>query len=228
LKSRKESKRIVKEKRREERVKGNRMKNYPPGVKKRARDMEEESLGAGKIIVDIDNTLWPLAPELWEQLKRVNPEMPPPEQWGTRESLERFMSLKDFFQVLKVIHLQQEKYAPFPDSNLFLSGLKERGFYIVIASHRSRETYAPTVNWLKKNRLLFDEVHLSYDKSVLFAGSLALVDDSPMNLDKAIEAGILGTGLVFPWNEKSGHRLFKNLAEVLAYLDSKLPCPKKA
>ena len=31
-----------------------------------------------KIIVDIDNTLWHLAPELWEALKKVNPEMPPP------------------------------------------------------------------------------------------------------------------------------------------------------
>ena len=208
-------------------MRGDRMKNTQPGVKKQGRDLEKESLGAGKIIVDIDNTLWPLAPELWKQLKKVNPRMPPPEQWGTRESLEKFMSLKDFFLVLKIIHLQQEKYAPFPDSHFFLSALKERGFYLVIASHRSRETYGPTVNWLKKNRLCFDEVHLSYDKSVLFAGSLALVDDSPMNLDKAVEAGILGTGLVFPWNEKSGHRLFKSLAEVLAYLDSKLPGPRE-
>jgi hypothetical protein len=34
--------------------------------------------GGGKIIVDIDNALWQMAPELREAVKKVNPEMPPP------------------------------------------------------------------------------------------------------------------------------------------------------
>jgi len=175
-----------------------------------------------RIIVDIDNTLWYLAPELWEQLKKVNPRMPPPDQWATREALERYMPLPEFFRVLKSVHMRQETYPPFPESQDFLKGLKERGFYVVIASHRSPDTYGPTVNWLNKYRLVFDEVHLSYDKSVLFPGSLALVDDSPVNLDKAVRAGLLGTGLICSWNENSGHPLFKNLIEVLGYLDTKL------
>jgi FMN phosphatase YigB (HAD superfamily) len=190
--------------------------------------MKEKRKGQDRIIVDIDNTLWDLAPELWERLKKVNPLMPAPDQWGTRESLERYMPLKEFFQVLKIIHMHQETYPPFPESGYFLGGLKERGFYIVIASHRSKDSYGPTVNWLKKYHLSFDEVHLSYDKSVLFAESLALVDDSPINLDKAVEAGLLGTGLIYPWNERSGHPLFQNLIEVLEYLDSKLSFPKEA
>jgi hypothetical protein len=48
------------------------------------------------------------------------------------------------------------------------------------------------------------------------------VDDSPVNLGKAVEAGILGTGLLAPWNEDSGYPLFKTLIEVLGYLDSRL------
>lgn len=184
--------------------------------------MEEYKDKQRRIIVDIDNTLWHLAPELWEQLKKVNPEMPPPEEWNSRQSIERFMPIKEFFRVLKEIHMHQETYPPFPESQFFLRSLKERGFHIIIASHRHQETLGPTVNWLHKNQLRFDEVHLSYDKSVLFPESLALVDDSPINLDKAVQAGILGTGLLFPWNEKSGHPLFKSLAEVLGYLDSKL------
>ena len=184
--------------------------------------MNGKKNGQDRIIVDIDNTLWYLAPELWEQLKKVNPQMPPPDQWGNGISLERYMPLKEFFQVLKIIHMRQETYPPFPESKYFLSALKERGFYLVIASHRSQDAYGPTVNWLNKYHLSFDEVHLSYDKSVLFAGSLALVDDSPLNLDKAIKAGLLGAGLIYPWNENSGHPLFKNLIEVLEYLDSKL------
>jgi len=184
--------------------------------------MEEPGDRRRRIIVDIDNTLWHLAPELWEELKKVNPEMPPPAEWDSRRSIERFMPIKEFFRVLKVIHMRQEIYPPFPDAEYFLRTLKERGFYIVIASHRSPDTYEPTVNWMKKYRLAHDEIHLSYDKSVLFPESIALVDDSPINLNKALEAGILGTGLLFPWNEKSGFPLFKTLSEVLGYLDSKL------
>lgn len=40
--------------------------------------MKEKEIPEKKIIVDIDNTLWYLAPHLWEQLKKVNPKMPPP------------------------------------------------------------------------------------------------------------------------------------------------------
>ncbi len=175
-----------------------------------------------RIIVDIDNTLWNLAPELWEGLKKVNPEMPPPAEWDSRRSIERFMPIKEFFRVLKNIHMQQGIYPPFPDAEYFLRGLKERGFYIIIASHRAPDTYEPTVSWMIKNRLAHDEIHLSYDKSVLFPDSIALVDDSPINLSKAVEAGILGTGLLFPWNEDSGFPLFKTLSEILGYLELKL------
>jgi len=175
-----------------------------------------------RIIVDIDNTLWNLAPELWEAVKRVNPRMPSPAFWSGRKAIEQYLPLKEFFRVLKEIHMRQEIYAPFPESEFFLASLRERGFHIVIASHRHSDTCAPTVKWLEKNRLLFDEIHLSYDKSVLFGEAVALVDDSPVNLGKAVEAGILATGLLAPWNEDSGYPLFKTLAGVLAYLDSKL------
>ena len=184
--------------------------------------MEEAGDRRRRIIVDIDNILWHLAPELWEALKKVNPEMPPPAEWDSRRSIERFMPIKEFFRVLKDIHMRQESYPPFPDAESFLRTLKEKGFYLVIASHRSTDTYEPTVNWMKKNRLAHDEIHLSYDKSVLFPDSIALVDDSPLNLRKALEAGILGTGLLFPWNENSGYPLFKTLSQVLGFLESKL------
>jgi len=194
----------------------------PTGLAGRAVNMENLKGRQRKIIVDIDNTLWHLAPELWEALKKVNPQMPPPAEWDSRRSIERFMPIKEFFRVLKDIHLRQENSPPFPEAESFLSSLKKRGFHIVIASHRSPDTYEPTVNWMRKYRLAHDEIHLSYDKSVLFPDSIALVDDSPVNLSKALEAGILGTGLLFPWNENSGFPLFKTLTEVLGFLDLEL------
>jgi hypothetical protein len=69
--------------------------------------------------------------------------------------------------------------------------------------------------------LVFDEVHLSYDKSVLFDHSAGIVDDNPRVLEKAEQAGIVRAGLLNPWNEDTHHPLFKNLIEILEFLDSK-------
>lgn len=117
-----------------------------------------------KIIVDIDNTLWNLAPELWKHLKAHNPKMPPPSEWTEWDCWEGYVTIKDLYQVLKNIHMQQDKYPPYPESKQFLEALKEGGFYIIIASHREKETSAPTLKWLNQNGLLFDEIHLSRDK----------------------------------------------------------------
>ena len=173
-----------------------------------------------RIIVDIDNTLWNLSPVLWEHLKAVNPKMPGPSEWNDWDFWEKYVTMKDLYQVLKNIHMQQDEYRPYPESKHFLETLKKRGFYIVIASHREKKTYDATVKWLNQNGLLFDEVHLSHDKSVLFAESWGIIDDSPATLDKAASAGIVRVGLLNPWNADSPHPLFGNLLEILNYIDS--------
>jgi hypothetical protein len=70
--------------------------------------------------------------------------------------------------------------------------------------------------------LVHDEVHLSNDKSVLFDGSWAIVDDSPVTLGKAARAGIIRVGLRNPWNEWTDHPLFNNLFEILNFIDGRL------
>ncbi len=77
--------------------------------------MEEAEGRQRKIIVDIDNILWHLAPELWEALKKVNPEMPLAE-WEFRRVIGLFkkgiLVLKhltksswDRHSILRLIHL---------------------------------------------------------------------------------------------------------------------------
>jgi FMN phosphatase YigB (HAD superfamily) len=106
-----------------------------------------------KIIIDIDNTLWDLSPELWSHLRKINPNMPPPSQWNRWESWEGHIPLKNLMQALRTIHMNQERYPPYPESQFFLNALKERDFYIIIASHRHKETLDPTVRWLNKHGL---------------------------------------------------------------------------
>jgi len=173
------------------------------------------------VIVDIDNTLWDLAPELWKHLKEFNPEMPPPERWTEWDFWAEHVRAEDLYCVLREIHMRQDRYIPYPESRAFLAALKERGFYIIIASHREKRALDSTVRWLNKYGMAFDEVHLSYDKSVLFDRSWAIVDDSPVTLKKAATAGMIRAGLRNPWNEWTDHPLFNNLDEVLAYIDLK-------
>jgi hypothetical protein len=173
-----------------------------------------------KIIVDIDNTLWDLAPVLWENLRVLNPHMPPSSRWTYWDICEDYVSLKDLFRALRDIHSQQDRFRPYPEAKPFLLALKEKGFRITIASHRETGTLGPTERWLHKYDLVYDEIHLSRDKSVLFDHHFAIVDDSPVTLDKAARAGIVRAGLVEPWNEGTDHPLFNNLNEILMYIDS--------
>jgi hypothetical protein len=174
-------------------------------------------------IIDIDNTLWQFSDAFYLELKKINKDFPKPDQWSTYDFLEGYCSVEDFVAAINKIHHNQDsdQYLPYPESRDFLSSLKEHGFHIIIASHRTKETKQPTERWLARHGLPFDELHLSLDKTVLFPTADVVVDDSPLTLEKAIENGAMGAGLLFAWNSayaSNGFRLFQNLNEVLDYI----------
>lgn len=177
------------------------------------------------LIVDIDNTLWPFAPELFRCLRVANPFLPHYSEWHQWDFWKDYCTKHVFYQTLAEIHLRQDCYPPYSEAPSFLSSLRSAGFFVVIASHREEKTRTPTVAWLRKYGLYHDQVHLSPDKSVLFRDAWGLVDDSPALLDKAAQAGLVRAGLSNPWNARSGHPLFPNLPELLSYLLSEQgPC----
>jgi hypothetical protein len=174
-------------------------------------------------IIDIDNTLWQFSDAFYLELKKINGNFPTPDRWCTYNIWEGYCSAEDFMAAISTIHHNQDsdRYQPYPESRGFLSSLKEHGFHIIIASHRTPETEQPTERWLEKHGLPYDELHLSLDKTVLFPKADIVVDDSPLTLDQAIKSGALGAGLLFPWNmyyTSNGFRLFQNLNEVLDYI----------
>jgi hypothetical protein len=174
-------------------------------------------------IIDIDNTLWQFSDAFYRELKNINADFPAPDRWCTYDIWEGYCSVEDFMTAINTIHHHQnsDRYQPYPESRDFLSSLREQGFHIIIASHRTPETRQPTERWLARHGLRYDELHLSLDKTVLFPKADIVVDDSPLTLEKAIESGALGAGLQFPWNRayaSNGFRLFQNLHEVLDYI----------
>lgn len=175
-----------------------------------------------KIIVDIDNTLWDFAPVLYERMKRINPLVTPPAEWLLFDFWKSYVTPRDFYKAIKSIHLDQERFTPYPDAREFLSSIKELGLHIVIASHREKGTLGATFNWLNMHGLVFDEIHLSNDKTVLFDDCWAIVDDSPLTLEKAAKSGVIGAGLKMPWNRDTGYPLFDNLTDTFRHLKERL------
>ena len=174
-------------------------------------------------IVDIDNTLWQFCDAFYEELQKINGAFPPVEQWDTWDFYTPYCTEQEFLGAVDAVHERQdsEAYRPYPEAKGFLRTLNEQGYRIVIASHRRPEMRAPTERWLRKHDLIFDDLHLSFNKTVLFGEASVVVDDAPHTLEKAVEHKAVGAGLLFPWNKTyagNGFGLFRNLNEVLGYI----------
>jgi hypothetical protein len=179
-----------------------------------------------EIIIDIDNTLWDFAPVLYARLNDAYPGFPDPSQWHSWSFWKGLISPEKLYRFIRDVHMEQDSFQPYNDARIFLEKLRKKGFYIVIASHREKDTFPSTLRWLKKNALPFDEIHLSYDKSVLFDRSWAIIDDSPVTLEKARSAGIVRAGLKNPWNEHEDHPLFLDLEQIYDYLQAECATTK--
>ena len=175
-------------------------------------------------IVDIDNTLWHFCDALYVELQKINENFPIPDRWTHWDMWEGHCSIDEFIGAVNAVHLKQhsDKYLPYPEAKEFLSSLKEHGYHVTIASHRSPEYRKQTEIWLEKHNLIYDELHLSFHKTRLFDRFTdVVVDDAPQVLERAVGKGVMATGLLFPWNReyaKNGFRLFDNLDEILAHI----------
>ena len=93
----------------------------------------------------------------------------------------------------------------------------EAGHFIHITSHRTVDAHGATAQWLERIGLPYDELYCSWDKVARCReiGIELLIDDSPVNLLAAVEAGIAAATLEHPWNreicEERGHRLRRRL-----------------
>lgn len=170
-----------------------------------------------RIIVDIDNTLWDFASVFCERLKRIAPAIPPVDKWDW-DFYKDYISLEELYTVIDGIHREQDIFEPFPSAKWFLESLFAEGYAPIIASHRQNSSRKATEDFLQKHNLPYVELHLSYDKTVLFNSSCAIVDDAPSLLDHARQKGLICTGLRYPWNKNTEHPLFDSLEGVLEFL----------
>ena len=157
-----------------------------------------------KIALDIDSTLH----EYWGLLQRVvreryGVELPYEDQrgWGITV-LERDA----------VVHCIEETHSdenilagvPYDDAVETVREWYEAGHWIHVTSHRRIQTASATRRWLEQIGMPYHDLHCSFDKVSRCAelGIHVLVDDSPVNIERAREAGIVPATIIHPWNEE--------------------------
>lgn len=91
---------------------------------------------------------------------------------------------------------------PYPGAVDVINRWIDAGHEIHIASHRAAEAHDVTARWLEQIGLRPAALHCVPDKIPVCCeiGAGLLIDDSPLNLEQALEAGILAATLDHPWN----------------------------
>src|SRR5918996_2937971 len=161
-----------------------------------------------KIAIDIDSTLH----HYWDLLERIareryGLELPYAQQrtWGIT-ALEH----EQLVDCVKESHSEANILSgePYPGAVETVRTWHEQGHWIHITSHRAVTTYDATARWLDEIGLPWHDLHCSYDKisRCVELGIDVLIDDSPVNIERARESGILAATLLHPWNEELAGR----------------------
>jgi uncharacterized protein len=156
-----------------------------------------------RIALDIDSTLH----HYWDVLdavarRRFGVALPYREQATWEIPLLRPEQLR---AAVEETHREEHVLAavPYPGAVETVRAWHAAGHFIHVTSHRSAAAHDVTARWLDRIALPYDDLHCSGDKIARARelGIDVLIDDSPVNLLRAIEAGMTAATLLHPWNE---------------------------
>jgi uncharacterized protein len=155
-----------------------------------------------RIAIDIDSTLH----HYWDQLRSVllrRHGVDLPYELQTDWHISQ-LPADDVFQAVLETHGRETVLAaePYPGAVETVRAWHEAGHFIHITSHRAADAHDHTAEWLELVGVPYDDLYCSYDKVTrcVELGIDVLVDDSPANMRRAQEAGILAATLRHPWN----------------------------
>jgi hypothetical protein len=157
-----------------------------------------------RIAVDIDSTLH----DYWDQFaavakRRFGVELRSEDELTWR--ITRLRPEQASFCVAET-HTEASVLAaePYPGAVDAITAWREAGHFIHVTSHRTTEAHDATERWLARIGLTYDELYCSFDKVARCReiGVDLLIDDSPVTLLKAVEAGITTATIEHPWNRE--------------------------
>jgi uncharacterized protein len=156
-----------------------------------------------RIAIDIDSTLH----HYWDRLseaarRRFGVELPYEEQfdWGITRLKPHQLEV-----CIAETHTDASIAAgtPYEGAVEAVARWHEAGHFIHVTSHRQERCHTATEAWLQDIGLPFDELYCSFDKIARCReiGIELLIDDSPVNIVRALDAGIRAATIVHPWNQ---------------------------
>lgn len=157
-----------------------------------------------RIAIDIDSTLhhyWDLFRSIVRERYGVDLAYESQTGWGITEIPQEFVR-----EAVTETHSDANIAAaqPYPDAAETVRAWHEQGHWIHITSHRAESCAPATARWLEEVGIPFDDLHCSWDKVTrcVELGIDVLIDDSPVNLERARDQGILGATILHPWNRE--------------------------
>ena len=157
-----------------------------------------------RIAIDIDSTLH----HYWDQLsdaaqRRFGIALPYEDQvtWGIT-----LLRPEQVRACVEETHSEARVLAaePYPGAVETVRAWHEAGHFVHVTSQRDIASREVTAQWLDRIGLPYDELYCGGDKVARCAeiGIDVLIDDSPENLERAVEAGITPATLLHPWNRE--------------------------
>jgi uncharacterized HAD superfamily protein len=157
-----------------------------------------------RIAIDIDSTLHPYWDVFAEAARRrFGIDLPYRDQldWGVDR-----LRPEQLKAVVAETHRPENILSaqPYPGAVATVRAWRADGHEIHVMSHRDAACQGPTERWLDEIGLPYDALECVEDK---IAGCVALgvellIDDSPVNLGRALDAGIAVATLTHPWNRE--------------------------
>ena len=155
-----------------------------------------------RIALDIDSTLH----HYWDLLERIaqerfGVELPYESQsdWGITT-----LSKEALVECVEETHSDAniEAAEPYPEAVESVRAWHQQGHWIHITSHRRERAAAATSRWLEAIGMPYDDLHCSFDKVTrcVELGIDVLIDDSPVNIERARAEGIVAATIIHPWN----------------------------
>ncbi|WP_354701929.1 hypothetical protein DSM112329_02271 [Paraconexibacter sp. AEG42_29] len=155
-----------------------------------------------RIAIDIDSTLH----HYWDVLsqtavERFGIELPYEEQftWGITRLRPEQLEV-----CIAATHVEERMLSsrPYAGAVETVNRWHAAGHFIHITSHRPVEAHGATARWLEHIGLQHDELYCSSDKvsKCREIGIDLLIDDSPENLQRAVDCGIAAATILHPWN----------------------------
>ena len=184
-------------------------------------------------IVDVDETLWPFHDALENTARDLGVKIPKRKDCTYWNSVFQYAGECEVVKVFDTVHSQQCSYKPYSDAEAFLKFMATR-FHVIIASHRKPTYRIELVDWMNTNKLPYNEIVVTSDKTALFNNNPrveVVVDDRDQTIIDACKRGKVGIGLRKPWNMNAtyttmvkgqervvGLTLFESLTEIADFL----------